>query len=106
MERVTEIKEYALNQLKAEYEYYKEKYSINAAERLRTGFFDYIEFIELNADSYPVCRFIPTKSRKYRNAVWGNYLIVFAISKTKLTILSLFHTKQHPNKLKTIKRIK
>ena len=94
MEKQIEIKEYALAQLKEEYEYYKWEYSADYAEKFRSDFFDEIENIAANYMIFSECRFIPSKGKKYRN-VWGNYLIIFKIKSIGIEILSLFHTKRN-----------
>lgn len=101
-----EIKEYALAQLKSEYEYYFIKYSEKYAEEFRTGFFELVENIGRNYQTYPECRFVKTKGKLYRNIVWGNYLVVYKITKESVQVLCVFHTKQHPSKLKKVRRIK
>lgn len=101
-----EIKEYALVQLKSEYEYYFNTYSEKYAEEFRLGFFEIVEHIGRNYQTYSECRFLKTKGKLYRNIVWGNYLIVYKITKEAVQVLFVFHTKQHPLKLKKIRRIK
>jgi len=100
------IKEFALKQLEEEYFYYLNNYSIEYAENFRIGFFNEIKRILPLYESYPECRFLPTKKKIYRNIIWRNYLIVFKITKHTIVILSLFHTKQDPVQLKKLRRIK
>ncbi len=99
------IKEYALEQLKKEYDYYLANYSLHYAEEFRLGFFDEIYSIVPFYKSFPECRFLPTKKKIYRNIVWNNYLIVFKIKSVSLEILTLFHIKQDPGRLKKLRRI-
>jgi hypothetical protein len=100
------IKEFALFQLEEEYNYYFYEYSEKYADNFYNSFFEKIENIEPYHLSYPECRFLKTKTKKYRNIVWNNYLIIFKINKNLIEVLSLFHTKQNPTKLKSIRRIK
>jgi plasmid stabilization system protein ParE len=100
------IKDYALAQLKSEYEYYKKEYSADYAEKFRLDFFSVIEKIVPHTYSYPECRFLPTKQKLYRNIVWKNYLIVFKIKKDHIDILCLFHTRQNPTRLKIVKGVR
>ena len=106
MEKQIEIKECALQQLYEEFEYYKKEYSIDYAEKFREGFFEIIESISPNYLSFPECRFLTSKTKKYRNIVWNNYLIVFKIKASVIEILSIFHTKRNPRRLKKLRRIK
>jgi hypothetical protein len=101
-----EIKEYALLQLKEEYIYYFNEYSETYADKFYDSFFQAVGRILPHYLSHPECRFLKTKAKKYRNIVWNNYLIVYKINKNLIEVLSLFHTKQNPTKLKSIRRIK
>jgi toxin ParE1/3/4 len=100
------IKEFALFQLEKEYSYYYNEYSEKYADSFYYSFFKKIEDLEPYYLSHPECRFLKTKAMKYRNIVWNNYLIVYKINKNLIEVLSLFHTKQNPTKLKSIRRIK
>jgi len=100
------VKEYALIQLEEEYTYFFKEYSEKYADTFFDAFFKVIENILPHYLSFPECRFLKTKNKIYRNIIWGNYLIVFKIGKKKIEVLCLFHTKQNPRKLKTVKRIK
>ncbi|HKR05516.1 MAG TPA: hypothetical protein VJY62_12850 [Bacteroidia bacterium] len=100
------IKEFALHQLKEEYDYFKTKHSLFYAEEFRLDFFKKIYSIVPFYKSFPECRFLRTKKKIYRNVVWENYLIVFKIKPELIEILTLFHTKQNPKRLKKLRRIK
>jgi hypothetical protein len=108
MERQIEIviKEYALDQLKTEYEFFKLNYSLQYAEEFRLDFFKKIYSIVPFYKSFSECRFLRTKKKIYRNVVWKNYLIVFKIKLGLIEILTLFHTKQNPKRLKKLRHIK
>jgi plasmid stabilization system protein ParE len=100
-----EIKEYALQQLKEEYNYFYTEYSEKYADKFYDSFFQAVERILPHYLSHPECRFLTTKNKSYRNVVWENYLIVYKIKKNKIEVLSLFHTKQNPKRLKKVKRV-
>jgi plasmid stabilization system protein ParE len=97
------VKEAALNDLEKECLYIAENYSIDYSEKFRLAFFAQIKTILPNPLKYPECRFLPTKSKIYRNIIWRNYLIVFKVKQFSIEVLVLFHTKQRPSKLKAIK---
>ena len=92
--------------MEEEYNYYSTNYSIEYAEEFRIQFFDLINKILPFYNSNPECRFLPTKNKIYRNIIWENYLIVYKINKTTIDVLSIFHSKQNPDKLKQVRRIK
>jgi hypothetical protein len=95
-----------LLELEAEVDHFCINYSIDYADKFRLAFFEEVSQIQLNPYIYPECRFLPTKSQMYRNIVWGNYLIIYKIRKGVIEVLSLFHTKQKPSKIKIIKKIR
>jgi plasmid stabilization system protein ParE len=95
-----EISEFAEAELKAECLYFEEKYSERYAERFRLEFYEQVNTILPNPLKYPECRYLLTQRRMYRNIIWGNYLIIYRIKSTAIQVLTLFHTKQRPSKLK------
>jgi hypothetical protein len=99
------IKEFALEQLREEYNYYRKEYSLSYAEEFRVNFFDRISSIAPYYKSFPECRFLPSKNKSYRNIIWNNYLIVFRIKSDSVEVLSLFHTKKNPKALKRLRRV-
>lgn len=99
------IKEYALEQLHEEYNYFRKEYSLSYAEEFRVNFFARIISITPFYKSFPECRFLRTKNKTYRNVVWNNYLIVFKIKPNLIEVLSLFHTKKNPKGLKRLRRV-
>jgi plasmid stabilization system protein ParE len=100
------IKQAALDDLEIQYRYYAENYSVAYAEKFRLEFFKQVKNILPNPKHFSGCRFLPTKNNIYRNIVWGNYLIIFKIRKTAIEVLVLHHTKQHPKKIKSARKIK
>jgi toxin ParE1/3/4 len=95
-----EISEFAEAELKEEYLYYKEHYSNRYAERFRLEFYKQVKTILPHPLKYPECRYLLTKKKLYRNIIWGNYLIIYRVQSKAIQVLTLFHTKQHPVKLK------
>jgi plasmid stabilization system protein ParE len=106
IEKVLILSEGVISDLEDEYHFYADNYSLEAAERLRIGFTHEVLKILPNPYIYPECRFLPTKTQIYRNIVWNNYLIIYKIKKESVEVLSLFHTKQKPSKLRLAKRRK
>jgi len=105
-EKVIAVSDAAKKDLEQEYFYYAQNYSIEAAEKLRIGFNKEILKILPNPYIYPECRFLLTKTQIYRNIVWGNYLIIYKIKKDCIEVLSVFHTKQKPAKVKLVRKRK
>src|ERR1035437_5048472 len=90
----------ALNDLQDEIIYHQLNTSETFAAKLKTGFISKVDSILPNPYIYPECRFLPTKTQIYRNVIWGNYLIIYKIKSEVIEVLSLFHTKQKPSKIK------
>ena len=105
-QKILVVSDSAENDLEQEYVFYADNYSVEAAERLRIGFNQEILKILPNPYIYPECRFLPTKTQIYRNIVWGNYLIIYKIKKDIIEVLSVFHTKQKPAKVKLVRKTK
>lgn len=99
------IKQYALNQLSEHFNYYKTNYSLRYAKSFSEEFIDVVENILPNYNRFPECRFLTTKNKIYRNIVWKKFLIVFKIQDDSIEILSLFHAKQNPVRLKKLRRV-
>jgi plasmid stabilization system protein ParE len=105
-EKTIVVSEYVKADLEKEYFYYAERYSVSAAEKLRLGFNEQLLTLLPNPYIYPECRFLPTKTQIYRNIIWGNYLIIYKIRRDVIEVLSLFHTKQRPSKIKLTRKRK
>jgi|ERR1051326_1832157 plasmid stabilization system protein ParE len=56
-------------------------------------------------EKYPECGELLSKKKIYRSAVFGNYRIIYKISK-QIEILDIFHTKRNPIHLKILRRVK
>jgi len=100
------ITDKALDELHAEIVYHRLNTSEKFASTMKTDFMQKVDSILPNPYIYPECRFLPTKTQIYRNIVWGNYLIIYKIKKNSIEVLSVFHTKQKPAKIKLVKKKK
>ncbi len=104
MERPKElvIKTAALDQLQEVYLYYRDYVSVNFAEKFRLNFFSTIQLILPLYNRYPICKFKKPLNKSYRQITWNKFLIIYKITERNIEILSLFHTKQNPKKLKKL----
>lgn len=55
---------------------------------------------------HPECRFITTKSKKYRNIILGKYLIIYRITSNNIEVIRAFHSSQSVKKIKTARSVK
>ncbi len=97
------ILDIALDELQSEILYHRANTSEAFAASMKIDFMKKVDSILPNPYIYPECRFLPTKTQLYRNIVWGNYLIIYKIKKNSVVVLSLFHTKQKPVKIRMVK---
>ena len=104
--RIIVITDNALDELHVEILYHRSNTSEKFAATMKTEFMPMVDTILPNPFIYPECRFMPTKTQIYRNIVWGNYLIIYKIKKESIEVLSVFHTKQKPAKVKLVRKRK
>jgi plasmid stabilization system protein ParE len=102
--RMLIISDKALDELHAEIIYHRLNTSEKFASTMKIDFMQKVDSILPNPYIYPECRFLPTKTQIYRNIVWGNYLIIYKIRKESIEVLSLFHTKQKPSKVRMVRK--
>ena len=55
---------------------------------------------------YPECRFLVTKSKKYRNIIIGAYLIIYKITPVMIDVLRIIHAHSSIRKIKKSRNIK
>jgi plasmid stabilization system protein ParE len=54
---------------------------------------------------YPECRYIPTKSRMYRNVVLDAHLIIYRITKQRIEVLDIIHAASSISKIISTRKI-
>ncbi len=52
------------------------------------------------------CRFLPTKSRKYRMMRFFSYQVVYRIAKNRIEVLIIIHSSQSKNTIRKARSIK
>ncbi len=65
-----------------------------------------IESLAKNYLIHPECRFLSTKNQIYRNIIFGNYLIIYKITPTRIEILNIIHGSRSINFIKQQNKIK
>ena len=73
----------------------------------------YLQKIEKALDSlydyyftYPECRHIPTKSRKYRNIILDAHLIIYRITNKSIEVLDIIHSASSIRKIRDVRSIR
>ena len=79
-------------------------------ERAALSFFDEILMVTRNLESHylvhPECRLLETKTKKYRNIIFGSYLIIYRITPHRIEVLRAFHGSRSPKNIKESRNIK
>ncbi len=79
-------------------------------EKAALSFFDELLIVTRNLESYyllhPECRHLETKTKKYRNIIFGSYLIIYRISPSRIEVLRAFHGSRSPKSIKKSRNIK
>lgn len=79
-------------------------------EKAALSFFDELLIVTHNLELrfllHPECRHLQTKSKKYRNIIFGSYLIIFRITPNRIEVLRAFHGSRSPKCIKESRSIK
>ena len=74
------------------------------SEKFYKGVMSRIASIQAFPNASPKSRFITSSERKtYRNVIYGNFYIIYSVTKTTIRVISLIHQATCP---KTISKIK
>jgi len=65
-----------------------------------------VESLSTLYELYAECRFLPTKSKMYRNLFLGSYIIIYRIKPDRIEVLRAFHSSQSIRKVKSSGKIK
>ena len=55
---------------------------------------------------YPECRYIPTKSRMYRNIILDAHLIIYRLTAVRIEVLDIIHAASSIRKIREARKIK
>ncbi|WP_159469041.1 type II toxin-antitoxin system RelE/ParE family toxin [Dyadobacter sp. 3J3] len=55
---------------------------------------------------HPECRYLATKSKKYRNIRFGSYLVIYKITLIRIEVLNIIHASRSISKIKATRKIK
>ena len=65
-----------------------------------------IQSLAKNYLIHPECRFISTRNQLYRNIVFGNYLVIYRITSTRIEVLNVIHGSRSITFIKLQQRTK
>ena len=92
--------------IKAVFEYGAETFGFIAAKAFVAEVYMSIWGLDYQYNMHPECRFLPTKSKMYRNIIQGNYLIIYRISPNRAEVLRVFNSRVSIRKIRTIRGAK
>ncbi|TRX40360.1 type II toxin-antitoxin system RelE/ParE family toxin [Flavobacterium restrictum] len=79
-------------------------------EKAAISFFEELLLITANVETHyllhPECRHLETKTKKYRNIIFGSYLIIYRITPHRIEVLRAFHGSRSPKSIKESRKIK
>lgn len=92
--------------IKAVFEYGAETFGFIAAKAFVAEVYMSIWGLDYQYNMHSECRFLPTKSKMYRNIIQGNYLIIYRITPKQVEVLRVFNSRVSIRKIRTARRAK
>jgi len=92
--------------IKAVFEYGAETFGFIAAKAFVAEVYMSIWGLDYQYNIHPECRFLPTKSKMYRNIIQGNYLIIYRITPKRVEVLRVFNSRVSIRKIRTTRGAK
>ena len=65
-----------------------------------------IETLSVFYTAYPECRYLATKSRKYRNIILDAHLIIYRITNERIEVLDIIHSASSIRKIREVRKIR
>ena len=100
------ISDMALTSLEQIYEYGIETFAFAAATVFIEELILHIEQLSVNYDMHPECRFLATKSKMYRNLIYGSYIVIYRINPKRIEVLNILHSSRSISRIKASRKIK
>ena len=79
-------------------------------EKAALSFFEELLMVTHNLETlyllHSECRHLETKTKKYRNIIFGSYLIIYRITPNRIGVLRAFHGSRSPKSIKGSRSIK
>jgi plasmid stabilization system protein ParE len=100
------VSDLALKSLEQIYEYGIETFAFNAATIFIEELTERIEQLSTEYLLHPECRYIPTKSKKYRNLIHGSYIAIYRITFSHVEVLNILHSSRSISAIKSSRKIK
>lgn len=91
--------EFAINNLKSIFNYYKLNVSINVAQKIRNQILKSIIQLQNNPKSGQIEFYLEELNQNHRYLISGKYKIIYRIEKNFIIINDVFDGRQNPNKM-------
>jgi plasmid stabilization system protein ParE len=92
--------------LQAIYEYGAETFSPAISEKFISELIQKTDALENTYMQHAECRYMPTKSKKYRMFTFISYLIIYRIAKEQIEVLAIIHKSRSISTIRSARRIK
>lgn len=92
--------------LEAIYKYGAETFSSSVAQDFVLALIDKIDLLSHNYLQHVECRFLPTKSKKYRMFTFVSYLVVYRITDEHVAVLTVIHKSRSIASIRRARSIK
>ena len=92
--------------IKAVFDYGAETFGFIAAKAFVAEVYMSIWGLDYQYNMHPECRFLPTKSKIYRNIIQGNYLIIYRITSNRVEVLRVFNSRVSIRKIRAARGAK
>ncbi|WP_409015074.1 type II toxin-antitoxin system RelE/ParE family toxin [Dyadobacter sp. CY345] len=83
-----------------------ETFSFASASVFLDEFNFQIQDLSRNYLHHPECRYLTTKSKKYRNIRRGSYLVIYKITLIRVEVLNIIHSSRSISAIKATRKIK
>ncbi len=98
--------ELALNSLREIHDYGAETFSVTLASRFVLNLVQKVDALSSDYLLYTECRFLPTKSKKYRMFAFAPYQVIYRITKERIEVLLIIHKSQSISRIRSARRVK
>lgn len=81
-------------------------FGVNIANTFLLNVRKSIKTLSAQHEFYPENKFLPTKTKMYRNIILGKYMILYRIKPTTVEVLAIYHSSISPSKIKKLRSVK
>ena len=92
---LTEISQYSI-----------ETFGFMQAEKYVYTISQLVENLDTQYTYHPECRYLPTKSRIYRNIILDAHLIIYRITERQIEVLDIIHSASSIRKIRNVRSIR